>query len=366
MHVGDGRAYLRNTDARYDLIIFALPDSLTLTSGFSHLRLESFLLTQEAIADARDRLTEDGLLVLYNYYRFDWFIEKLAGMMERAFGTPPFISTYGGWGRAAVLMDGPRLAAIDPALARPYAELPGRDPNAVDVIGEGYFQPGTPSPATDDWPFLYLQGPTFPKVYAGSLLLLAGLAAAGVLIAMPARVLARFDWHMFFLGAAFILLETKSIVTFGLLFGSTWMVNSLVFFAILFSVLLAIIVSARLPIRRPWILYALLVGTLLLNYAIRPESLLLDLPALRYLVAAVLAFTPVFVANVVFTRSFRDREAADIAFASNLLGIMAGGTLEYFALLWGYRSLLLLALALYLIAALLGEPVRRRIPRLAR
>jgi len=360
-HAGDGRAFLRNTKERYDLIVFALPDSLTLTSGFSNLRLESFLLTREALADARDRLTEDGLLVLYNYYRFDWFIEKLAGMLRDVFGTPPFVSTYGGWGRAAVLMVGPRLAEMDPALARPYEEFTDRDPNTVDVIGEGIYQPGTPPPATDDWPFLYLREPAFPGVYAGSLLLLAALAVAGVLIAMPARTLRRFDWHMFFLGAAFILLETKSIVTFGLLFGSTWMVNSLVFFAILSSVLLAILLSARLRIRRPWILYAMLFGTLLLNYAVRPESLLLDVPALRYLVASVLIFAPVFVANVVFTRSFRDSEAADIAFASNLLGIMAGGTLEYFALLWGYRSLLLLALALYLIAALLGEAFRGRL-----
>jgi hypothetical protein len=160
---------------------------------------------------------------------------------------------------------------------------------------------------------------------------------------------------MFFLGAAFILVETKSLVTFGLLFGSTWMVNSLVFFAILCSVLLAILVSSRLQIRNPWPLYALLLGTLLLNYAVRPETLLLDTPALRYVVAGALAFSPVFIANVVFSRSFRDSEEADVAFASNLLGIMAGGTLEYFALLWGYRALLLVALALYLAAAIIGE-----------
>ena len=360
-HVNDGRAFLRQTDRRYDLIVFALPDSLTLTSGFSNLRLESFLLTREALADARDRLTENGLVILYNYYRFDWFIEKLAGMMEDVFGTPPFVSSYGGWGRAAVLMAGPRMGEIDPALVRPYAELPGRDPNVIAVIGEGFLDPGTPPPATDDWPFLYLQERTFPRVYAGSLLLLGVLAVAGVLIATPAQLLRRFDWHMFFLGTAFILLETKSIVTFGLLFGSTWMVNSLVFFAILCSVLLAILVSSRLKITNPWPLYGLLGATLLLNYAIRPESLLINAPALRYLIAGALAFAPVFVANVVFSRSFRDSEEADVAFASNLLGIMAGGTLEYFALLWGYRALLLVALALYLAAALIGEVVGGRL-----
>ena len=52
---------------------------------------------------------------------------------------------------------------------------------------------------------------------------------------------------MFFLGAAFMLLETRSLVTFSLLFGSTWLVNSLVFFAILCSVMLAVFISAKFP-----------------------------------------------------------------------------------------------------------------------
>ena len=125
--------------------------------------------------------------------------------------------------------------------------------------------------------------------------------------------------------------------------------------------LLAILVSARLRFRRPWPLYGLLAAALLLNYAIRPERLLLDIPALRYVVAGALAFAPVCIANLVFSRSFRDSEEADIAFASNLLGIMAGGTLEYGALLWGYRALLLIALALYLGAALAGERTKQAV-----
>src|SRR6266446_9315265 len=74
--VNDGRNYLQNTTEHYDLIIFALPDSLALTSSNTSLRLESFLLTQEAIEAARARLTNDGLLVLYNYYRDQWLVEK--------------------------------------------------------------------------------------------------------------------------------------------------------------------------------------------------------------------------------------------------------------------------------------------------
>ena len=73
------------------------------------------------------------------------------------------------------------------------------------------------------------------------------------------------------------------------------------------------------------------------------------------MVASVLAFAPVFLANVIFVNAFRDSEAADVAFASNLLGIMAGGMLEYFAMLAGYHLLLLPVSAFYVLAMLLRQ-----------
>src|SRR5207237_10482805 len=132
----DGRAYLRNVSEKYDLIIFALPDSLTLTSSMANLRLESFLLTQEAIEAARGRLSDNGLLVLYNYYRQEWFIDKLAGMVGQAFGEEPLISTYGGWGRAAVIMDGPRLRTLPAGQFGPYHEDTQANSTDLRVIGE--------------------------------------------------------------------------------------------------------------------------------------------------------------------------------------------------------------------------------------
>jgi hypothetical protein len=86
---------------------------------------------------------------------------------------------------------------------------------------------------------------------------------------------------------------------------------------------------------------------LVVNLLLPPEVLLLDNPLLRYLLVSVLAFAPVFLANIIFANAFRDSEAADIAFASNLLGIMVGGTLEYFSMLIGYRLLLLLVILFY-------------------
>jgi hypothetical protein len=52
VHIDDGRAFLERTRNRYDLILFALPDSLALVSGQSSLRLESYLFTLEAMTAA--------------------------------------------------------------------------------------------------------------------------------------------------------------------------------------------------------------------------------------------------------------------------------------------------------------------------
>ena len=79
----DGRAYLQQTDKKYDLIIFALPDSLTLVSGQSAVRLESFLFTKEAMEAARDHLNPGGAFSMYNYYREPWLLDRLAGGLQR-------------------------------------------------------------------------------------------------------------------------------------------------------------------------------------------------------------------------------------------------------------------------------------------
>ncbi|HYT35984.1 MAG TPA: hypothetical protein VEL49_02310 [Ktedonobacteraceae bacterium] len=352
--VNDGRSFLENTTNKYDLIIFALPDSLTLTSSNTSLRLESFLLTQDSFKTARSRLTSNGVMVMYNYYRESWLVEKLADMAGHAFNNQqPLVTTYAGWGRAAVIMEGPRLATIPQGIYGTYVEHTPTGTGKLQVLGQGYYPLTNATPATDDWPFLYLVDRSFPLLYVAGLAMVAIFAVGGVLIFAPRKVLRRFDWHMFFLGVAFMLLEVKSLTTFSLLFGSTWLVNSLVFFAILTSVFLAILVNRRFKIKHIGLFYVLLFGILVLNIVLPPETLLLGNLVARYLLASALAFAPVFLANIIFTNSFRDSEAADIAFASNLLGIMVGGGLEYLSMLMGYRLLLVLVIVFYALAFLL-------------
>ena len=87
-------------------------------------------------------------------------------------------------------------------------------------------------------------------------------------------------------------------------------------------------------------------------------SVALPVP-LRAVTAVVVAFLPVFFANLVFAKRFADSADSTSAFAANLLGAMVGGCLEYLSLVFGYQALLLLAGLLYLGAFAL---LPRRVP----
>jgi hypothetical protein len=87
-----------------------------------------------------------------------------------------------------------------------------------------------------------------------------------------------------------------------------------------------------------------------------PLSALATLPAaLRYAGAAALMFTPIFLANLVFARSFKESDRPSFAFGANLAGAVVGGALEYLSLVIGYRGLFLVAAALYGVTALLDR-----------
>jgi SAM-dependent methyltransferase len=351
VYVNDGRAFLNGTGRKYDLIVLGLTDSLTLASSMSNVRLESFLFTTNAFEAARDRLAPGGLFVMYNLYREPWIVSKLDAMLGAAFGPNRLVRLTGP--AEAVLAAGPAVDAL--AGGSPPGDAADPPPDTGQPV---------PRLATDDWPFLYLRVPDIASYYLVALGFLLLLAVASVLGAarLTATPIRRFNVHFFALGVAFLLLETRSLVSFSLLFGTTWIVNAMAFFAILASVLLAILINARLRMPSPAPLYVALFGSIAVAFLVPTDSLLIDPPEVRYLLASIIAFAPVFFANLVFTYSFRDTAEADMAFASNLLGAMLGGALEYVALLTGFRSLLLVVALCYGAAFVLYR--RRGVTRL--
>jgi hypothetical protein len=160
---------------------------------------------------------------------------------------------------------------------------------------------------------------------------------------------------LFCMGAAFLLLETKNVVQFALLFGTTWFVNALVFAGILLAVLGAVELARRARLPSPGAMYAALLACLAVAWIVEPAALL-QLPVVpRFLVGTAVAFAPVFVANLIFAQRFRDVGSSTVAFGTNLLGAMVGGVIEYAAIATGYRNLLILVAILYGLAFALGR-----------
>ncbi|MGP3958112.1 spermidine synthase [Nonomuraea sp. 3N208] len=339
-HITDGRAFLEQTAHKYDLILFALPDSLTLVSGASALRLESYLFTEEAMRAAREHLNPGGTFSMYNYYRESWLVDRLASTMQQAFSHKPCVDVVSTAGQQAVITAG--LTAADQRCASAW-------PGAA---------PGTPQPADDDRPFLYLHDATIPPIYVITLtlILIVSLLAVRVVAGPYQRMRPYAD--LFLLGVAFMLLETKSVTGFALLFGTTWVVNAIVFAGVLVAVLAAVEVTRRFRTPPLPVMYGILLAGLLLAWLV-PNAWLLSLPLpLRAVAAVTVAFLPIFAANVVFAKRFADTADATTSFGANLLGAMVGGCLEYAALVIGYKGLLIVAAILY-IGALALLPRKR-------
>ena len=350
VHIDDGRAFLSGTDTKYDLILFALPDSLTLVSGASQLRLESYLFTEESMAAARDHLTDDGVFAMYNYYREDWLINRLAGTVDEVYGHAPCIDTFQRYAALAAITVGKSQDSVECA--------PGTVWNRASIVAAGG---EIPVPAVDDRPFLYLKDRSIPELYLLVIAVILGISALGIRVfGGPFKSMGGYG-DLFFMGSAFLLLETKSITTFALLFGTTWLVNALVFTGVLLAVLLAIETTRRLrrPLPRPLIVTGVF-ASLAVAFLV-PNAVLLTLPVpARLVCATILAFAPVFFANLLFTSRFKDAANPTAAFAANLFGAMVGGCLEYLSLVTGYRMLLVVAAVLYLAAILIGQRQLRR------
>jgi len=335
VHIDDGRAFLQRTDRTYDTIIFALPDSLTLVAGASQIRLESYLFTLQAMQAVHDHLRPDGIFAMYNTYRENWLVARLQNTVAQAFGHAPCVDT---------------IRSISNAVITATRDISYQRCAANNALIDG------PAPVTDDRPFPYLRAPSIPQVYLWTLagIILISLIAVRV-FGGPLRQ-GRPYVDLFFLGAAFMLLETRAVTGFALLFGTTWLVNAIVFAGVLVAVLLA--VEATRALRRPLprlVGYGALAVALAVAAAV-PASWLLGLPlGWRLLASVSVAFLPIFMANVVFASRFADTADATTAFGVNLLGAMVGGCLEYTALVIGYPALIGLAAILYLCAFLTGR-----------
>ena len=340
VHIDDARAFMRHApDDAYDLIVFGLLDSHTLLSGMAAVRLDNYVYTTESLAETRRLLKPDGTLVLSFATGTKYYLStRLYNMIETAFGHPPrcFELEYDD-GLAYVAGRG----ATDPSL------LAGDARETTVELEAGI------TPATDDWPFLYLPGREWhqlPKPYFVLIGLLALISVVWILAGSGRAT--GISPHFFFLGGAFLLIEVKGITELALVFGTTWIVSSVVIAAILTLILLANLFVTVFPRQKPALHYAFLAFSLVVGWFVPVSGLL----AYGWWTAAVgsttLLVLPLFFAGVIFATSLKQAASLPRVFASNLLGAILGGLCEYSSMAIGFGNLYLIGLALYALSFL--------------
>jgi SAM-dependent methyltransferase len=322
--VDDARAAFRRLPpGTYDAVLFGLLDSHT-QLGMSSVRLDNYVFTQQSFAEARRLLKPGGRIVVTAATFRDWFRDRFVRMLEATCGSP--VRTRETRGAAWVTYD-----------CQPNGEA-GQTVSA---------QAGVALP-TDDWPFLYLPTRAVPSAYA---LVVVMLALGSMMVIRrhglsPNRFTA-LHAHLFFMGAAFLLMEVYAINRLALLFGTTWIVS-----AVAIVVVLTLIVAANFTVgafdrRLSYaVAYAGLFAALAVSYSLSPEMVLG-----RGIWLAVgygfVALLPVYFAGLVFARSFTSAPIAGAAIGANMLGAVVGGWAEYSSMALGIRALVLVAMAFY-------------------
>ena len=217
-------------DKKYDLIIFALPDSLTLVSSTANIRLESFLFTEQAFESrprppvARRRVRRSTTTTASN-----GSISKIDPMLARRVRQSPPICASSGR---------PRRRSSPPGRRSTRSTAGRRPATSVDTV------PTVGDPRRSRRPTTGRSctcGPRSSRTTTSPRSAFAlVIALVGVLGARAARRHAAAPVQPALLRARrrrSCCSRRASPRVFSLLFGSTWLVNALAFFAILASVL---------------------------------------------------------------------------------------------------------------------------------
>ena len=351
--IDDARHYLSTTDRKFDVIIFSHLDSHTLLSGFTNVRLDNYIYTVESLKQANRLLKEDGFIYLTFWANRPWVRDRLYNNLEEAIGRPPFLISSYEEIRGADIELVHFFSGAQTVQHEIQAMSPDNWPGFFSYVPESNSVPIS----TDDWPYLYIEDHSIPRLILllmGTVTVFSLLFVWGSFRRLDRGGRLRIDWHFFFLGAAFLLVETHNVGKLALIFGTTWIVNSWVISAILLLILLANICVERFGTsatqRMMYVVYGGLSISLLLGYLI-PVEVFITLPEVFKVLSSVTLYTlPTFFAGIIFATSFAKSKSPDQHLGSNMMGAILGGLLESLSFLYGIRSLFLIALVLYLLS----------------
>jgi len=351
--INDARNFLRQNHEKYDFIVFALLDSHTEFSGYSNVRVDNYVYTEESFRDARRLLKPDGILALKFEVRapWTWMGQRFYSMLGSIFGHSPvtyYVPATGIQGalfEGSVFLESNSQSLWNKASEPELSAFVKNHPTAFPLTSDG-----APPPTTDDWPYVYHQNHSIPRTY---------LTVSGVLLFLTfLMVRPHFNathngtWQFFLLGAGFLLMETQLVSRLALYFGTTWLVNSIALSGILAVLLLSnLYVKLRSP-RNLSAYYVSLCVALVANYLVPWTSVPGSATAVGILLCAAYC-VPVFFAGIIFTESFRRSGGRSEIFGANMLGAVAGGLAQNLSFILGMKALLVIAAVIYCGAGLL-------------
>src|SRR6266568_3134037 len=313
----DARSYVQNSKDRFDLIVFSLLDSHTTSSYYTNIRIDNYVYTLEALKAAKQLLKTDGVFIIKFQAETPCIAGRLEGLFETVFGHAPVQMRAGS--SFYTTIDTFYVAGSESRIARAMA-----DPELARFVADhSKIKTQKAALTTDDWPYFYQREPGLPVpviVISGALVLLCWL-----FLRRTGTALRSMRWHFFFLGAGFLLLEAQIISKMALLFGTTWVVNSIVIAGLLLLIVAAnflVEFQREFPVR--WA-YAGIFLTILASYLVPLEKFFYGSMMAKMLVATLVLCLPVFFAGIVFIRSFAKTGFRAEALGSNLLGAMLGG-----------------------------------------
>jgi hypothetical protein len=337
--VDDARHYVKTCTKKYDLVLLSYLDSSTLAGLSSSTRVDSYVHTKESFKAIKQLLTPDGVMALsFGSGGYKWLRERIRHTLEAAFGYPPLVYD----GASFLFFTGEPIQ-------KKLVNAPAKLPLYAQVAPTNEFDGKI---LNDDWPFLYMRTNQFDLPFAIvvlEVLALALFAGRKMLTAKDTQY-----WSMFFMGGAFMLVELCAISRLALIYSATAITASLVIITILLMILFANFLILKYGEKFSGHLntaYGALIASLILVYFVPPEAVtqlnhVLDFSGNAAL--TVFSLLPCLFAAVVFALRFKKVSIPSRAIAFNLFGCVAGALLEYLSNFWGIRSLLLVAVVLYL------------------
>jgi len=344
--VDDARAFLKRTKKKYDLIVFSYLDSHSALSAMSSLRLDNYVYTMESFRDAARLLKPDGVMAV-TFYPLRWYhLAHVVHALEQGTQEHP-IGVYSRLGNGPTFLLGPGL---NPEVVKQS----GLKPFQLDVFFPEWKISQSDwdgiDPTTDDWPFLFRKNRGLTWTYIVGLLATLLLGWRLVVRCFGNFKSSAIGLTMFFLGAAFMLIETKSITQMALLLGTTWLINSIVIAAVLLMILLANITQMRLNFKNVTLPYSFLFGLLALSFLFPIGTLHGMSIVTRTLAGSAILSAPILFAAIIFAITFSKVENSYMCLGMNLLGTLVGGVLENLSMVFGVNAMNVIAAILYFLA----------------